>query len=981
VLYASPDSAQSIADQETIVTWPNLGGDEFTLVASLTEYPSGQTHWSDQKKISISASDTQSPREAKFQWTPPNKPGVYQWTVTQKLDQKPGSRLWSRIRFENAKEQHADQTIYIGKTIGESATSLTTTPPADTDQTQPGPTGNASPSWRDIGTIQPSQSSWLVIGSWLPNRLKPALQIESLQSQSYQDQLVSILPAGHSFNARLPHGGNDKLHRVILHTPDDQITKWRLIVARPGDKAPVELQTDWAQSPLLKSGSPTETDEGFREYSFVVSGTPEMQLWLTNQNESTDARFHSIRVETSDIATDDPPSITQTQRQLCMYLTDTDWFVGDIPIDQQWSPQTLRLASVLDRCRLLEQRRRAALASMILPIDSCLESDPWIALVALDTIANSSPSVASSWIHDASIKADKVARWVGSLNQPVDLVIRDPFEIDPANELGHRSAIAQWAVTHRSKLKSLTYVPSRSPGDPRLIADTSVPSAAQHKLASLRWNANSVSTQDQWLEETKSLWISEQHCIPLLPSDEVFAATKLNVPVHSRCWRENEFLTRQWFEVWSQLPSDSWKSIDSIDEGNRLVEVHQRTTDSETTVVIVNRAPWATAVDMKLMGLDATKWQVVGIDNIDRQDHEHVRIRLPVGHGIALKSPTAAGQVYNWTAVVADGIDVVEDIKSRVTKIVERLGLLGLPPVSQDQLADDFEPSADRQGESLAPWMHAQHPPGCVGLVTTDSYATGQRCVRLSANLSKPGRTWLVSPEMAIPPSGRLAVSLACRCVSDPSQIDSQNLLAQAARADGSKVVQTSSQTDAEKTMSDSSSTNSMKLRLAFEGVGRGKPVRIIREIDVPADNTWCTFPMAIQCEGITQQSVDSLRLTIDLMSTGEVHLDNIHIHQDFVASPQRANTQNQAFLAVSGLKRGNLNQCIDLFQNQDALALLWRQDASSDIEFFTTSDAGQPQSPPASAQQTGVGQSIEQDSPPSVSKRLRTWIPAPFRF
>ncbi len=115
-----------------------------------------------------------------------------------------------------------------------------------------------------------------------------------------------------------------------------------------------------------------------------------------------------------------------------------------------------------------------------------------------------------------------------------------------------------------------------------------------------------------------------------------------------------------------------------------------------------------------------------------------------------------------------------------------------------------------------------------------------------------------------------------------------------------------------------------------------------------------------LEATGIDPAKTQSLRLTIDSLSGGRVWIDDVRLHDRFPTAKERAELQNQAFVAVQGLQRGNLTPSARLLQNHWAHFLLDQ---------------------PVEISSPAVEKEVLPESPPGVADRVRNWLPRPLRF
>ena len=374
-------------------------------------------------------------------------------------------------------------------------------------------------------------------------------------------------------------------------------------------------------------------------------------------------------------------------------------------------------------------------------------------------------------------------------------------------------------------------------------------------------------------------------------------------------------------------PGGNSMRVNPTDPAAQSIRVTVGTIEGHPCVSMISHASWTTEVELNMSV--AAEWVLAG-EMEDEQDNlpglqskgKHVRVVLPPGQLAVIKSrtPSADVQVKSWTSRVSGGPVALEGIKQKVTLIVERIGTLS-----------DFQPSAalanggfEQSGRmGLVGWLHAQYPPGCVR-IDEKEFVEGKHSVLLTTDESATTRTWLVSEMIEPPRSGRLAVSLSCR--GELSENDSTH-----------------------------------RLRVSIEATRDGEPIRYSSDFEVPRNGQWRSRELVLEADGIEQETVDSLRLTIDSLSGGRVWIDDVQLHDRFPTEKERAALQSQAFLAVQGLQRGNLTPSARLLNNYWARHLLT----------LGPSEKSEP-----------VIEAVEHtDETPGVAERLRSWLPSPLRF
>ena len=396
---------------------------------------------------------------------------------------------------------------------------------------------------------------------------------------------------------------------------------------------------------------------------------------------------------------------------------------------------------------------------------------------------------------------------------------------------------------------------------------------------------------------------------------------------HSLLGRRLDRDLRQVLAAVSELPApNQMNQVAPSDPAAQTVHVSSGIGDEgHLYLLIVSLAPWESEVELPESGV---KWSLIDDASLSETKLESVgsrlRVTLPAGRLAVLKSndPISPNiELSKWSVRLGGGIGALDQIKTNVTAIVERIGTLADLDPSGRLRNGGFEQSG---GIGLVGWLHAQHPPGCVQ-VDQSVASEGKYSVRMTADETTGTRTWMVSETIEPPNSGRLAVSLACR----------------AEARDDSSVHQ---------------------LRVSIEATRKGTPVRYAKEFDVPRDGQWTDRAILLEIDEIDPTIVDTLRLTIDSLSGGQVWVDDVRLHDEFPTTKERTELQGQAFLAVQGLQRGNLMASARLLQNDWARYLLTLE----------------PTEKPKPVEKKRV--EISEESP-GVAERIRSWLPRPLRF
>ena len=342
--------------------------------------------------------------------------------------------------------------------------------------------------------------------------------------------------------------------------------------------------------------------------------------------------------------------------------------------------------------------------------------------------------------------------------------------------------------------------------------------------------------------------------------------------------------------------------------------------------------------------------------NIPARDTVLLRSRFPVPQRLL-----DGIESWRWSTKVAGGDLVIDQIKKDVTTIVERMGLLSDPGANNQLNNGSFETVGEM---GLVGWLHAQHPPGCV-VVDSEEASDGSRSIRLKTDRVVSARTWLVSDTISVPMSGRLAVSMALRGESLPSEGQSN---AEVTPIEGSPSAEASADGSSAQKSIGPPNEKLQHLRVSLEGTQSGVPMRKSADVEIHRSGAWQPRRVVLEVDSIDPSTTDSLRLTIDSMTPGLIWVDDIRLHDDFSTTRERTDLQSQAFLAVEGLQRGNLTPSAKLLMNRWAGRLLDQSNQAQEVS-AKSSILSEPAKSPFS---TDV---------PEVANRNRAWLLERLRF
>ena len=397
----------------------------------------------------------------------------------------------------------------------------------------------------------------------------------------------------------------------------------------------------------------------------------------------------------------------------------------------------------------------------------------------------------------------------------------------------------------------------------------------------------------------------------------------ITLPLHGRVLQSELATLLQTFQA---MPRKGLESVEVASKAQNVVCLKRVQSDGYLYLACLCLTPWANDLEVKTS--QPVEWELIGGNpndfEIEKLGKTTARFKVPEGKLILLRSrqPAAEIQIVSCKTRLSGGSEALAEIKSQVTLIAQRIGIL-FDFDSYDALNNGSFENANGMG--LVGWLHAQHPAGCVRVDDAKSLA-GKNSILLTTETNTTARTWLVSETITPPESGRLAVSLACLAETG------QNI-------------------------------GTHRLRVSLEATVDEKPVRYSSEFDIPKNGKWGNREVRLEALNIDASKMHSLRLTIDSLSSGRIWIDDIRLHDQFPTISERDELQSEAFLAVQGLQKNNLAPAGRLLQNG------WAQHLLKLSEIQTTAPAT-----------TEVDKTEPQDAP-GIAERIRDWIPRTLRF
>lgn len=349
----------------------------------------------------------------------------------------------------------------------------------------------------------------------------------------------------------------------------------------------------------------------------------------------------------------------------------------------------------------------------------------------------------------------------------------------------------------------------------------------------------------------------------------------------------------------AMLPPVAMEDVRAAEPVSAAIRLRQGTFGGETYYYLVNLTRWPLAVETVFAN-------PISAQLLDPVSSTGVTPVPPTGPANDRQPPAARRQVdlgRSWQVTLAPGELVAIRVPGNPVAVVrcqarfagsqEQLASLrqsvqhaiGLPnriamPYRLPQLVnlgfEDRSPEGIPQG--IPGWLVAQHPIDCVAIDGTTA-CEGRNSIRLTGQADQGRGAWFVSPVLQAPSTGRLMVSLRLR--GEPGEP------AQPA-VDGNR-------------------KGDIQVRIALEGTVAGTPVRQFRTIAVPRDGKWNESAESLEITRLPNLPIESLRLTVDLVSPGSVWVDDVRFWEDFMTAAERAQWDQLVYVAAGGLSRGDL--------------------------------------------------------------------------
>jgi len=331
------------------------------------------------------------------------------------------------------------------------------------------------------------------------------------------------------------------------------------------------------------------------------------------------------------------------------------------------------------------------------------------------------------------------------------------------------------------------------------------------------------------------------------------------------------------------------------------------------------------------------------------------RWRTVIGAGelIAIKIKEADATIIDWHASFAGTPHQIAAIRDSVDGAVAAIA--ALQQVRNRTLITNASFEQEENAGAVPGWLVAQFPANCVAIDNQVAF-DGKQSIRLNGQPGRAGGSWIVSQTIAPPRSGRLAMSVRLRGTRPAQETSAEPLV----------------------------------VRMAIEGTVGGTPIRKTKSVNVPADGKW-TEPQWLEITKLPNLPMESLRLTIDLMSPGTIWVDDVSCFDHFMTEAEKTHWEHLVYLAAGGLSRGDCIGASRLLDSHWALDLVNPTVPPSGSSALPAEIRPVAFNPSVSPDQTGERSREPRPNPPASAnsvetrrgwgERLKSWIPSPLRF
>lgn len=412
-----------------------------------------------------------------------------------------------------------------------------------------------------------------------------------------------------------------------------------------------------------------------------------------------------------------------------------------------------------------------------------------------------------------------------------------------------------------------------------------------------------------------------------------------------------EHAGKDFLQNFTKLPLSAMSSLTAADGQAGTVLVRQGRIGKQTVAYALNWGSWPAQLELFTDAAAGTPVQIHGSTSQRTTIGDKSQAG---GTGLDGLSPLWRGtlepgelQVYEiqgpaqgivrWTATSLDQQKLIAQLGNRLDELKSRVALLGRPRPFHGLKNASFE---EGEIDKMPGWLRAQHPVDCVRW--DNDAIDGQRALVLRTEASANSRTWLLSEVLQAPETGRLAVALHARSLRD-----------------------------------------SGRLRLSIEAKHNDNVIRHWTEIDLPPSTTWSAEPYWLRIDNLPATDLRDLRVAIDLVTPGEVAIDNVKVYDFFLNDRERAELQQQTFVSRELLRKGDLTATAQLLDSYWAKYLFELQvvptTSSQNADLAAPATRGPDRVTPTSELPTE--KSAQGVPAQGVSDRWRRWLPETLRF
>lgn len=459
-----------------------------------------------------------------------------------------------------------------------------------------------------------------------------------------------------------------------------------------------------------------------------------------------------------------------------------------------------------------------------------------------------------------------------------------------------------------------------------------------------------------------------------------------------------ESYTSAFYQSYTSLPRRHFHNVDPQNPVSSVVRVRQLQTESGLWIYAVNTAAWDMQVEIQTDAAAGTPVIVHGSNSIVTGIGASATAgstppapnglsqtwngRLQPGQLVVIEVQGRTRGIARWNAVPV--VDPFKEIAARIDDLAARVAILGEPRRHGGLVNGSFETvklpdDAQHNLPQIEGWMRSQHPPDCVR--TTSHAVDGKQALVLKTDDSPGARTWLLSSPLQAPETGRLALSIRAKSI-----------------------------------------TGAPTLRVAIEGRVRGSAIRYSVNVQpeassssnkqIPGTNPngsdklatdWSPQAYWLYVTDLPDEDIEDLRIAIDLVTPGEVAIDDVQLFDFFFTQRERNELQRQTFVAAERLRRGDMLASTRLLDSHWARYLRWLEMPSQVIPTSETSSQVQANAANSNAAASGVASGSTSPSPasgqswrnadapavppaknvesPSFADRIRQYLPEPLRF